>query len=558
MGLYEHFPYTNYHELNLDWVIDEVKRCISKVDDIDGEIEAKVTAILTEWLHDGTIADLINVTIFSDLSDRVTACEAKLSAIADTPRLLNDLKLAPFIYDDSFANDTQGMCADPNTGYLYVWESGTFPQGKLHVYDTATISEVQTINNVPAYHCNDMTKIGNLIYIAQCYGSGAGVLDGNNLLAYNVSNNSMATIRTFPVAAITGVAAIDDTNLLILGHPGGNPVTVGGYTFFRYDTAANAYALIGLDAAKAPSFAATQGTYYDRARGLYHMLVSGPDMILTFRFVEDTLIYVSCTKLAKRDYNGINVSEYEALTSLDGGTNFYVSHHFFNSSGQDYSLGIGSINLFTGYPEFPIPNNWHSVLNTDETAYCDGTASTLYEDGTADYPFKSISRAVEALNFAGRFKIIDVAAGSFGQVEISDRKVFITMSGSASIGTFRCYNCEISIVCTSANVLTFTANAEFTNCSGVITFATFQRRVIVSRSRVLDLLDVTLTYLDYYPLTMTESFVRFHPASCSTWNNYKAWLQAFSILYVDQSVTTSQVYHEGTNWTVIRSGSNIT
>lgn len=558
MGLYEHFPYTNYHELNLDWVIEEVKRCISKVDDIDGEIEAKVTAVLTEWLHDGTIADLINVTIFSDLSDRVTACEAKLAAIADTPRLVNELKLAPYIYDDSFGNDTQGMCADPDTGYLYVWESGTFPQGKLHVYDTATMSEIQTINNVAAYHCNDMTKVGNLIYIAQCYGSGVGVLDGNNLLAYNVSNNSMATIRSFPIAAVTGVAAIDDTNLLILGDPGNSPATVSGYTFFRYDTAANAYVLLGLDVTKAPSFTATQGTYFDKARGLYHMLVSGPDMILSFRFVEDTLSYVSCTKLAKRDYNGVNIGEYEALASFDGGTNFYVSHQFFNSAGQDYTFAIGSINLYNGYPGFPLPNNWHSVLNTDETCYCDGTATGLYEDGTSAHPFKQLSRAVEALNFAGRFKVIDVAAGSFGQVEISDRKVFITMSGNASIGTFRCYNCKISIVCTSANVLTFTANAEFTDCSGVITFATFQRRVIVSRSRVLDLLDVTLTYADYYPLTMTESFVRFHPASCTTWNNYKAWLQAFSIIYVDQSVTTSQVYHEGTNWTVIRSGSNIT
>lgn len=557
-GVYEHFPFTDYHELNLSWVIEEVKRCVALCENVDKEIDAKVTAILTEWLDDGTIADLINVTIFSDLSDRVTACEEKLAAMADTPRLVNELKLAPYIYDDSFSNDTQGMCADTDTGYLYVWEGGTFPNGTLHVYDTATMSEVQTISNVAAYHCNDMTKVGNLIYIAQCYGSGVGVLDGNNLLAYNISANSMATIRSFPIAAITGVAAIDDDNLLILGHPGGSPATVSGYTFFRYDTAANAYVLIGLDVSKAPSFSATHGTYFDQARGLYHMLVSGPDMILSFRFKEDTLTYVSCTKLSKRDYNGINIGEYEALASFDGGTNFYVSHQFFNSNGQDYTFAIGSINLYNGYPEFPLPNNWHSILNTDETAYCDGTATALYEDGTASYPFKALSRAVEALNFAGRFKMISVVAGSFGQVEISDRKVYITMAGPASVAFCRMTNCDVSIVGNASNYLTVTQNLELIDCIGVITFATFERRVIFSRCRQFDLLDFTSTYASYYPVTATESFIRIHPISCATWNNKKIWLQAFSIAYIDQSITTSEVYHEGTNWTVIRSGSNIT
>lgn len=47
MGLFEQFPYTNFHELNLDWVIQ-------KVQDFDAElqnIDAQITNIVQEYLQ---------------------------------------------------------------------------------------------------------------------------------------------------------------------------------------------------------------------------------------------------------------------------------------------------------------------------------------------------------------------------------------------------------------------------------------------------------------------------------------------------------------------------
>ena len=35
MGLFDHFPYTNVHEINLDWVLDVVKELYNQVDALE-------------------------------------------------------------------------------------------------------------------------------------------------------------------------------------------------------------------------------------------------------------------------------------------------------------------------------------------------------------------------------------------------------------------------------------------------------------------------------------------------------------------------------------------
>lgn len=40
MALYDNFPYTNFHELNLDWIIGEVKRIVTEWDNLSGDIQA--------------------------------------------------------------------------------------------------------------------------------------------------------------------------------------------------------------------------------------------------------------------------------------------------------------------------------------------------------------------------------------------------------------------------------------------------------------------------------------------------------------------------------------
>lgn len=59
MGLWDHFPYTNFHELNLDWIVNKIK-----------ELNAKVVALDT-WAQE-------HKTEYAELVERVTALEGEI------------------------------------------------------------------------------------------------------------------------------------------------------------------------------------------------------------------------------------------------------------------------------------------------------------------------------------------------------------------------------------------------------------------------------------------------------------------------------------------------
>ena len=88
MGAWEHFPYTNFHELNLDWILSKVKEFINKTDDISEQLnildkdflalkkyvtdyfdnldlKQAVSDKLDEMLEDGELEAIINENILN-------------------------------------------------------------------------------------------------------------------------------------------------------------------------------------------------------------------------------------------------------------------------------------------------------------------------------------------------------------------------------------------------------------------------------------------------------------------------------------------------------------
>ena len=81
MGAYEHFPYTNYQDVNIDWVLETTKRMDELANQLDTEISEEVDAQLQEMIDDGTLGDLINNTLLVNINNKVDDVKADVDAI---------------------------------------------------------------------------------------------------------------------------------------------------------------------------------------------------------------------------------------------------------------------------------------------------------------------------------------------------------------------------------------------------------------------------------------------------------------------------------------------
>ena len=77
MGLFENFPYTNFQNLNLDWVLKQIQNLLATtkkiqveledlknyVENMESEMSNQIKDILDEWLSDGTLENIIEGAI---------------------------------------------------------------------------------------------------------------------------------------------------------------------------------------------------------------------------------------------------------------------------------------------------------------------------------------------------------------------------------------------------------------------------------------------------------------------------------------------------------------
>ena len=76
MGLFEHFPYTNFHELNLSWLLRDLKALSGKMEDLekyihDLNIPEDVKEIMDQWLQDGTLEDIVQEAVEESLEQEL-------------------------------------------------------------------------------------------------------------------------------------------------------------------------------------------------------------------------------------------------------------------------------------------------------------------------------------------------------------------------------------------------------------------------------------------------------------------------------------------------------
>lgn len=89
MGLFEHFPYTNFHELNLDWIIKEIKDLNEKVDSIEDRILTQAKDYTDEQ-----VGQLRNE--FNELENEFVAFKAEVNQMFNQYTAKQDKAFADF------------------------------------------------------------------------------------------------------------------------------------------------------------------------------------------------------------------------------------------------------------------------------------------------------------------------------------------------------------------------------------------------------------------------------------------------------------------------------
>ena len=94
MGLFEQFPYANFHELNLDWILKKIKELDEKVDSIEDRILKEANAYTDQQiagLHRDFAELETDFTAFkSDINAQFATYTAKQDkAFADYQKLVN-------------------------------------------------------------------------------------------------------------------------------------------------------------------------------------------------------------------------------------------------------------------------------------------------------------------------------------------------------------------------------------------------------------------------------------------------------------------------------------
>lgn len=94
---YENFPYSNFHELNADWILEQVRDCVKKVKDLglsfeqlkeyvnnyfaSLDVDTAIAKEIQRLIDNGTMGALINQTLLGEINAKVDSVSALVSKV---------------------------------------------------------------------------------------------------------------------------------------------------------------------------------------------------------------------------------------------------------------------------------------------------------------------------------------------------------------------------------------------------------------------------------------------------------------------------------------------
>ena len=151
MAIYDNLPFTNFHELNLRWVISLIKDLSSKVDNA----EAAISAELQKLIDQGYITVNTTVSVYDNVSDMVSDDKPLLDNIAFTKGYYRENDGGSALY---LLRETQPADVRDNMFIYLLNENVT---AELITGDTVNVLQLGFINNGAVDNSTKMLQLNS-------------------------------------------------------------------------------------------------------------------------------------------------------------------------------------------------------------------------------------------------------------------------------------------------------------------------------------------------------------------------------------------------------------
>ena len=196
MGIFRHFPYTNFHEMNLDWIINRIKDLWKGVENIDkrmddfiADTEPAIRDEVDKWLddHPEATTTVQDGAITKQKLNPKFLYELESESLKNT---LQNLTFAPFTrhFVDTSQLDISGI------------QVSTMSEDERYIFVIMPINGVTTTTNHDSWFCTIDPKTGKLLnkkLLPIGHGRSMTIKNGKILLAtkYEIANNVWVVVN---------------------------------------------------------------------------------------------------------------------------------------------------------------------------------------------------------------------------------------------------------------------------------------------------------------------------------------------------------------------------